>query len=224
MSRFVLIPGAGGAAWYWSRVLPLLHDTGHEAVAVDLPGDDASAGLPAYAELVEKAAAGGEAVVLVAGSLGGFTAGLVAERVPLSALVFVNAMIPAPGETAGEWWGDVGAVAAREQAARERGYPIEFDEVTYFLHDLPADVIAEADQHKHDEAEIVFTEPCAFTRWPDVPIRAVAGADDRLFPLELQRQVVHDRLGVDLDVLAGGHLLALANPRGVADYLLQAAG
>jgi len=40
MSTFVLIPGAGGAAWYWHRVLPELRARGHEAFAVDLPGAD----------------------------------------------------------------------------------------------------------------------------------------------------------------------------------------
>ncbi len=51
MSRFVLIPGAGGSAWYWHRVVPLLQHAGHEAVAVDLPGDDPGAGLPEYGAL-----------------------------------------------------------------------------------------------------------------------------------------------------------------------------
>jgi pimeloyl-ACP methyl ester carboxylesterase len=43
---FVLIPGAGGAAWYWHRVVPLLQAAGHDAIAVDLPADDPAAGLP----------------------------------------------------------------------------------------------------------------------------------------------------------------------------------
>ncbi len=51
MSRFVLIPGAGGAAWYWHRVVPLLEAAGHVAIAVDFPADDEGAGLPAYTEL-----------------------------------------------------------------------------------------------------------------------------------------------------------------------------
>ena len=38
MATFVLVPGAGGMAWYWHRVAPLIHTAGHEAVAVDLPG------------------------------------------------------------------------------------------------------------------------------------------------------------------------------------------
>ena len=52
---FVLIPGAGGAAWYWHRVVPLLQEAGHEAIAVDLPGDDPAAGLPEYARLTASA-------------------------------------------------------------------------------------------------------------------------------------------------------------------------
>jgi pimeloyl-ACP methyl ester carboxylesterase len=38
MSNFILIPGAGGSAWYWHRVVPELEARGHDAVAVDLPG------------------------------------------------------------------------------------------------------------------------------------------------------------------------------------------
>ena len=98
---FVLIPGAGGTAWYWHRIVPLLRQAGHEAIAVDLPGDDPAAGLPEYTDLVAGAIGGRGNVVLVAQSLGGFTAPLVAAKVPVASLVFVNAMIPRPGETPG---------------------------------------------------------------------------------------------------------------------------
>jgi hypothetical protein len=33
---FVLIPGAGGSAWYWHLVAPKLEERGHEAVPVEL--------------------------------------------------------------------------------------------------------------------------------------------------------------------------------------------
>ena len=58
MSTYVLIPGAGGTAWYWHLVEPLLRDAGHEAIAVDLPGDDPAAGLPEYTHLVIDAIGG----------------------------------------------------------------------------------------------------------------------------------------------------------------------
>ena len=38
MASFVLVPGAGGMAWYWHRVVPLIRAAGHQAIAVDLPG------------------------------------------------------------------------------------------------------------------------------------------------------------------------------------------
>ena len=75
-TSFVLIPGAGGMAWYWHRVLPLLQGEHHEAIAVDLPGDDESVGLSDYAEIVVRAIGERSNVVLVAQSLGGFTAPL----------------------------------------------------------------------------------------------------------------------------------------------------
>ena len=102
MASFVLIPGAGGIAWYWHRVVPLLEEARHEVIAVDLPGDDPKAGLSVYADRAVEAI-GTRHVILVAQSLGGFTAPLVCERVRVRMLVFVNAMIPAPGETPGEW-------------------------------------------------------------------------------------------------------------------------
>ena len=113
MSTFVLIPGAGGTAWYWHRTVALLQRAGHEAIAVDLPGADESAGLPEYAGIVTAAIGDRDDVVLVAQSLGGFTAPLVAARVPVRAVVLVNAMIPVPGEKAGEWWQSTGSGQAR---------------------------------------------------------------------------------------------------------------
>jgi pimeloyl-ACP methyl ester carboxylesterase len=84
---------------------------------VDLPGDDETAGIREYADLVVRAAEDGDEVVLVAQSMGGFTAPLVCERIPVAGLTFVNAMIPVPRETAGEWWANVDALAERERAA-----------------------------------------------------------------------------------------------------------
>jgi pimeloyl-ACP methyl ester carboxylesterase len=67
----------------------LLEEAGHEAIAVDLPGDDDRAGLSAYADRVLKAI-GTRQVVLVVQALGGFTAPLVCARVRVRMLVFVN--------------------------------------------------------------------------------------------------------------------------------------
>jgi pimeloyl-ACP methyl ester carboxylesterase len=219
MATFALIPGAGGVAWYWHRVVPLLEEAKHEAIAVDLPGDDAQAGLSVYADRVLEAI-GRRQVVLVAQSLGAFTAPLVSARVRVRMVVFVNAMIPVPGETAGEWWENTGWEEARVAAAHRGGYSPSFDLATYFLHDLPPEVVKRGEAHERLEADVVFGEPCPFEAWPAVPIHVIAGRDDRFFPIEFQRRVAQERLHVGVDELPGGHLLALANPRGLADQLL----
>ena len=220
MATFILIPGAGGVAWYWHRVVPLLGEAEHEAIAVELPGDDEQAGLAVYADRVFEAI-GTRHAVLVAQSLGGFTAPLVCEQVAVRMLVLVNAMIPVPGETAGQWWDDTGAVEARTAAAHRGGYSTHFDLATYFLHDVPPEIIEQGEAHQRPEADIVFGEPCWFEAWPKVPIHVIAGRDDRFFPIEFQRRLVRERLNITVDELAGGHLIALSNPRGLVDQLLD---
>jgi pimeloyl-ACP methyl ester carboxylesterase len=217
MVAYVLIPGAGGAGSYWSRVVPLLEEAGHEAVAVDLPGPDPAAGLPEYADLVVAAAEPFSSVVLVAQSLGGFTAPMAAERLPVRELVLVNAMIPEPGELAGEWWNSTGSVQAREEAARRGGYG-DFDPETYFLHDVDPTGLDEP----RDETDAVFVTPALFSSWPSAT-RVLSGADDRLFPADFQARVAKERLGVAADILPGGHLIALAQPEAVAGYLMRGA-
>jgi pimeloyl-ACP methyl ester carboxylesterase len=220
MSVFLLLPGAGGSAWYWSRVTPLLVAAGHTVLSVDLPGDDPTAGLPEYTRAARSAAGKHDEITVVAQSLGGFTAAMLCAELPVASVVLVNAMVPLPGETPGAWWANTGAVDAREAAAAAGGWGA-FDVSTYFLHDLPPEVVAEAEEHAREEADAVFASVCAFDSWPDVPIRVLSGADDRFFPVEFQRQVSRDRLGVTPDALPGGHLIALAQPTSVAGYLLR---
>src|SRR5450755_169024 len=221
MHSYVLIPGAGGALWYWHRVAPLLREVGHEAIVVGLPGPRPDAGLPEYTDLVAEAIGGREDVVLVAAPLGGFAAPVVAQRVPGRALVLVNAMIPVPGETPGAWWGNTGSAQAREAAAKRGGYGTDFDLNVYFLHDVPPEVIASGEDEQFPEADAVFGSVCNFTAWPDVPIRVLAGTDDRFFPVSFQQQVARDRLRIRADILPGGHLIALAQPGPLADYLVH---
>ncbi|MFQ6397229.1 alpha/beta fold hydrolase [Nocardia sp. KC 131] len=217
--RFVLIPGAGGVGWYWSRVAAGLTDAGHRAIPVDLPGDDEGSGLAEYRDIVLEHAVDGD--VIVAQSLGAFTAGPVCEQITPSALVFVNAMIPMSGETAGQWWDHVGSIDARNSAADANGYSREFDLETYFLHDIRPEIALEGEPYQRPESDRVFAEPCPFGAWPQAPIHVLAGADDRFFPVALQQRVARERLGLEADIVPGGHLVALSNPGGVVDYLLN---
>src|SRR5665213_2369125 len=137
MTSAVLIPGAGGLGWYWHLVERHLEDQGYDALTVDLAASG-RAGLPAYADAVVNAIGGRADVALIAQSMGAFTVPLVWQRVPISVVVFVNAMIPRPGETPGQWWDNVGSEQARTAAAVRHGYSTEFDLTTYFMHDVRA--------------------------------------------------------------------------------------
>ncbi|MEU4089437.1 alpha/beta fold hydrolase [Streptomyces aureus] len=221
MSVFVLVPGAGGAAWYWHRVVSELRARGQEAVAVDLPGADESAGLPEYADAVAAVVGDRAGTVLVAQSMGGFTAPMVCARVPVGELVLVNAMVPLPGETPGQWWGNTGSEAARLAAAEAGGYGTAFDLDTYFLHDVPAEVAAAGADHQGPEADIAFGQPCAIERWPDTPTRVLAATGDRFFPVDFQRRIARERLGIEAETVPGGHLAALSHPSRLVDRLLE---
>lgn len=224
MTDFVLVPGAGGIATpYWRLVSDRLRSVGHQAFPVDLPGDAQDAGLPEYANLVATAMRGCSEPVVVAQSLGGFSAVMACDQVSARKLILVNAMVPVPGETPGAWWSETGAVEARIEAAKVGGYSIDFDIATYFLHDLPPDDAAAVLANPGEEADLVFGQPCAVDAWPDVPIAAIVGRDDRMFPVEFQLHQMIERVGVTATVIPGGHLLALANPDGLTDALLRLA-
>jgi pimeloyl-ACP methyl ester carboxylesterase len=223
---FVLVPGAGGEGWYWHRVVPLLEADGHRVVAVDLPAGDDNAGLAEYADVIVAAADGATDVVLVAQSLGGFSAPLAVGRLDVRRLVLVNAMVPRPGETFGEWWGAVGQAEASRAYAEQEGRDPDapFDVVETFFHDVPSEVTAEAmSRGEVDQADRPLGVPWPLDAWPDVPTSAVTGRHDRIFPEELQRRYLADRIGIEPTVVDGGHLVALANPEGLAEVLLHAA-
>lgn len=228
LTSFVLVPGAGGSGWYWHRLAAELGRRGHRAVPVDLPGSDPDAGLADYRDLIVAAAGVGETVVLVAQSLGAFSAPLACDRVAVERLVLVNAMIPLPGETAGDWWDAVGwREAARASAERDgRPDPDVRDLDTLFFHDLPAELVAimRSDPDAAAEGPTVFSEPWPLSRWPDVPTTVLSGTGDRLFPIDLQRRVAVDRLGLGVEELPGGHLLALSQPSALADRLTGGCG
>jgi pimeloyl-ACP methyl ester carboxylesterase len=160
-------------------------------------------------------------VILVAQSMGGFTAPLVAQRRRTDLIVLLNAMVPAPGESGAQWWQTTG----QKQASAEYLHRIglgrsELDFVEDFFHDVLEDVkrvVVSSPEPR--QSDTPFARPWPLDNWPSVPTRFLQGADDRLFPLEFQRRVVRERLGIDVDVMPGGHLLAFSRPRELAEKL-----
>ena len=211
MSFYVLLPGAGGDAWYWHLVEPRLRALGHDVVAVGLPAADEEAGLREYAHVAAEAIGERDDAIVVAQSMAAFIAPLLRARL----LILVAPMIPAAGDTPGAWWERTGQGEARrrqdEQDGRDPDAP--FDVMTTFFHDVPEDVVADAfARGEPRQADRPFGDPWPLAAWPDVPTAVLAGRRDRLFPLDFMRRLALERLGIHADVIDSGHLPALSRP------------
>lgn len=214
MATFVCIHGAGGRASYWDLVRAELEAAGHAVLAVDLPCDQ-EVGLAAYRDAVVDAIGDRrDELVLVAQSLAGLIAPLVADVVPVDLMVLVTAMIPRPGESGGDWWANVG----QADAVAAQGLP---EGTELFVHDVPPDVL-EAEGPPRDQTSTLFEEPWPLAAWPGVPTRFLLCTDDRFFPPDWMREIVRERLGIEPDEIPGGHCAFLSQPKPLAAAILRA--
>lgn len=222
MATYALIPGGGGDPWEWQQLVPELEARDHVAIPVRLPADDETAGWSEYADAVIDAVGGRGELVLVAASMAGFTAPIVCTRRHVDLLVLLNAMIPLPGETFNAWWSNTGSGAARHEYHESIGLTpaeVEKDAIVYY-HDLTDELRAEAQARTwQDQSATPLDEPWPLTTWPDVPTRVLAGRHDRMFPLEFQRRIARERLGLEIDEIDGGHMVALSHPSELAAHL-----
>jgi pimeloyl-ACP methyl ester carboxylesterase len=121
MANFLLVHGAWHGAWCWQRVLPGLFQAGHRAHAVTLTGVGERAhllhkGIDLETHIQDVMAAMNaeemDDVILVVHSYAGVIGTAIASRVPqrLSHLVYVDAVVPQPGES----WSSTHSPATRE--------------------------------------------------------------------------------------------------------------
>jgi pimeloyl-ACP methyl ester carboxylesterase len=208
VATYVLIHGAGDSAFHWHLLEPELRGRGHEVVAMDLPCEDDSAGFAEYADAVVEAIGGRSELIVVAQSLGGFTAPLVCNRVPVGLIVLVAGMVPVPGERGEDWPANTGYPGPRGTGERE-----------IFYNDVPDHVAAAAAEHSRRQSDTPGTVPWPLEAWPAVPTRYLLGRQDRMFPPKWMRGVVRARLGVEPDEIDSGHCPALSRPRELAERL-----
>ncbi len=226
MATFVLIPGAASGPWYWHLVEAELERLGHRSVAVELPCDDDSAGLDEYVAAAQAAidAAGSPTdLAVVAHSFGGFTGTLLASRVPAELLVLLTAMVPRPGESPGDWWGNTGLEADQRAQHTADGIPPDVDpsEAHVFYNGVSPELMAGAEADGRAQSDAPAVAPWPLDAWPDVPTRFVVCTEDRFFPEPFMRRLAADRLAADtpIDTLPAGHLPMLSHPTELAALL-----
>ena len=229
MTGFALVHGAWYGAWSMEPLAAALVERGHEAISIELPGDDESAGFAEYVEVILDAmpAAGHEAV-LVGHSLTGLTVPLVAARRPLRRLVFLCAMVPVPGMSLVEQLerepeifapGFDGAPARDE---RERSHWPDSEQAIHDLFgDCPRELAEWAAARLRPQGRRPNVDRCPLEAWPEVPCAYILGSEDTLINPAWSRRAARERLGVAPVEIEAGHSAPFAAPEAVADALMH---
>lgn len=168
-------------------------------------------------------------MVVVAHSLGGLTAPLVAGLRPVDHVVLLCALLPEPGISFADQLdrdpsilGPAAGGTARDD--RDRSYwPNERTAIAAFYHDCEPDLARRAYSRLRHQARKPSVEPSPLGRWPQVPITSVLCRDDRVTSPEWSRRAAHERLGVEPIELPGGHSPFLSQPGHLAELLLGVA-
>jgi pimeloyl-ACP methyl ester carboxylesterase len=228
-ASFVLVHGAWGGAWIWRRILGPLRSAGHEVHAVTLTGDGERAhlrrpditlddhiadvvGLIEAEELRE--------IVLVGHSYGGMVVTGAADALHgrLRQLVYVDAMVPLPGEG----WGaghSPETVAARQAAARAHDNALPPPD--------PADFgLAGADRAWLLRRQVphpfgMYRVPLHFdgARWAALP-RTFIDCTQPAYPtIDAMRRRVREQTGWRIVELATGHCPMVSAPQALLAQL-----
>lgn len=197
MTTFSLVHGAWHGGWAWDRLRAELESRGHVVATPDLPCDDVSADIEAYARCVPPAQ------VVVGHSLAGLTIPLVDAGVRVYLCAFVpgvdrsDAFVPGFGDARIRDEAGRSYYPDPDAAARELQYPGEDRGLALRLRrQAPVD---SAERRGGAAAYIVCTQ--------DAVIRP-----------EWQRRAA-EALGGDLLELEAGHSPMLTHPRALADLL-----
>jgi len=230
MSTFVLVHGAWGGAWIWRRVIGPLRAAGHEVHAVTLTGDGERAhlrrpdiSLQTHIDdvlgLVNAEELGD--VVLVGHSYGGMviTGAADALGARVRELVYVDAMVPLPGEG----WGaghPAHIVEARLAAAQAHDNALPPpDPAEFGLTDADADWL----RRRHVPHPFgMYRVPLHFdgARWAALPRTFVDCNRPAYLTIDAMRRRVREQPGWRIVEIATGHFPMVSTPDALLAVLL----
>lgn len=228
MATFALVHGGWHGAWCWESLTPLLEQHGHDVVTMDLPCDDPTADLEAYADTVCDALDGRtDDVILVGHSLGGHTIPLVAERRPVRHLIYLCSVVPRIGSSLMDQVADdpgmsnPGYFAALTVDEQDRSVWTDLDLARKHLFaDCDDATAAAAITQLRPQANYPMAQTHPLTELPPVGCTYIVCTDDQMVPAAWSKRVARERLGADLVELPGSHSPFLSRPQALADALI----
>lgn len=239
MRQFVLVPGAWHGAWCWARVLPLLRSAGHIAHAVSLTGlaDRAhllSADIRLHTHIQDVLAVIAceelDDVVLVGHSYAGMIITGVAnalgreQRRVLSRLVYIDAIVPHPGES----WSSQQppeVTASRISAAMAQGSGIAIpppDPMSFGVQGADREWVA---RRMTPQPLAVLREPLSFDLQvvASLPRTFIDCTAPALHTIAAMRRRVREEPGWNIFELETGHDAMVTAPEQLARMLLECA-
>ena len=239
MSRppIVLVHGAWGGAWIWRRVLGPLRSAGHEVHAATLTGDGERAHLldPGIRLATHVADVVGlvqaeelSDVVLVGHSYGGMVVTGAADRLlqqqprAVRHIVYIDAMVPLPGEG----WGDPHSpevVAARTAAALANNHALPPPDPADFGITGPDRDWLLRRQVAHPFGP--YRDPLHFDgeRWAALPRSFIDCVQPAYPTIAAMRQRVRSLPGFRVLEMQTGHCPMVSEPAALVQHLLAAA-
>jgi pimeloyl-ACP methyl ester carboxylesterase len=224
---FVLVHGAWHDARAWDQLRHILDRRGCRSIAVDLPIEDTTVNASGYARAIATAARelGAEAPVIVGHSMAGIAIPLVPALIPIRHLVFLAALIPAPGRRMADVQahedvlGDTRSVARDEQG---RSYWTSSEAAIEILyHDCEPSLARATAARLRPQARTPHEEPCPLEHMPNVPKSYILMHEDRMIRPQWSRVAAPQRLGVQPIELSGGHSPMLGDPDQLTEVLLH---
>ncbi len=230
MTDFVLVHGAWHGAWCWQRVVSGLWAGGHRAFAVSLTGVGerahqiaAKIRLSTHVDDVLAVIDAEElrACVLVGHSYGGMVITGVADQIEnsaaLSRLVYLDAMVPLPGEC----WSTTHEPKtrdARRAAIAEHGHLPAPDPSAFGLAGPDHAWVARRQTPQpgslYDDA--LHFDPARVSRWPRQFIDCTSPS---LATIDVMRTRVRSQAGWQVDEIATGHDAMISAPEALIEVL-----